>query len=67
MGQYRVTFGQRILLAGTSKVLVDATTEVEFRDENEKVVPVPKQVVDISMATISPSGPRSSRKGRQDR
>ncbi len=49
----KITMGQRIIFAGTTKVVVDATTDVEFRDENERIVPVPKQILDLSRANLT--------------
>jgi len=65
MGQHKIVFGQRILLAGTTQVVVDATTEVEFRDERERLVPIPRQIVDIGMATLYPKGSSPQRGGKR--
>jgi acyl-CoA thioester hydrolase len=50
----RLTFGQRILLAGSGKVIADAVTEIEFRDENERPVPVPQMIVDATREFLEP-------------
>jgi acyl-CoA thioester hydrolase len=65
MSQHKIVFGQRILLAGTTQVVVDATTEVEFRDERERLVPIPRQIVDIGMATLYPKGSPTQRGGKR--
>ena len=64
LDDYHVIFGQRILLAGTNKVLVDATTAVDFRNEEEQVVPIPKQIVDLGKATLAPGGPLGGNRDR---
>jgi len=50
--KYKLIFGQRIVLENTGRVLADATTEVEFRDNAGKVVTIPRQLVDVSKANI---------------
>jgi len=50
----RLIFGQRILLAGSGKVMADAVTEVEFRDQNERPMPVPQMILDASREFLPP-------------
>jgi all-trans-retinol 13,14-reductase len=50
---HRLTFGMRIVLEGTGKVVADATTDVEFRDEHERLVPVPRQFIDLSLGDMN--------------
>jgi len=56
LSSHKISFGQRILLQDSATVLADATTEVEFRDENEVPVPLPKAVADAGLAHLA--GPR---------
>ncbi|HUT76436.1 MAG TPA: FAD-dependent oxidoreductase, partial [Polyangia bacterium] len=47
VSSHRVTFRQRIVEQATGRLLTDAVTDVEFRDDEERLVPVPRPVVDI--------------------
>jgi len=52
LSPYRLTFGQRIVLLGTNTVLADVTTEIEFRDDAGNILPMPKQLADVSAANL---------------
>ncbi len=52
----RITFGQRIAFQESGKVIADVTTEVEFRDENEKIVPIPAPVLDATYEALPQNG-----------
>ncbi|MCP4605615.1 MAG: FAD-dependent oxidoreductase [Proteobacteria bacterium] len=54
LSSHRITFGQRIAFQHSSDVIADITTEVEFRDENERLVPVPAQVLDATFEELPP-------------
>ena len=48
----RVTFAQRLVLEGTGEVVADAITDVEFRDNDEQLVPVPVQLAEMAEAVM---------------
>ncbi|MBW2276370.1 MAG: FAD-dependent oxidoreductase [Deltaproteobacteria bacterium] len=50
----RLIFGQRILFAGSGKVVADAVAEIEFRDEQEQPMPIPQMIVDASREFLPP-------------
>jgi prolycopene isomerase len=51
---HRLLFGQRVLSAGDGKVVADAVTEVEFRDEQERPVPIPQMVIEAAREFLPP-------------
>jgi YbgC/YbaW family acyl-CoA thioester hydrolase len=61
----RLIFGQRILFAGSGKVVADAVTEIEFRDENERPMPVPQMIVDASREFLTPDKVGGEPEGRE--
>jgi phytoene desaturase/YbgC/YbaW family acyl-CoA thioester hydrolase len=56
------TFGQRVVFKDTGKVVVDTAIDVEFRDENENLVPVPPHVLDAGTAVLLANEQRRARK-----
>lgn len=50
----RLYFGQRIMFAGDGKMVADAITEVEFRDQNERPVQVPQMILDATREFLPP-------------
>lgn len=50
--EYQVIFGQRITLKDVGKVTADITTVVEFRDQREELVKIPKQVLDAALEQL---------------
>jgi YbgC/YbaW family acyl-CoA thioester hydrolase len=49
---HQLTFGQRIVSAASGRVIADVITDCEFRDERDRVVAVPRQVVDLGTAHL---------------
>jgi YbgC/YbaW family acyl-CoA thioester hydrolase len=52
---FRVVFGQRIVQRQTGEVLADVTTVCQFRDKNDKPVPIPPEALDAGLASL-PNG-----------
>jgi prolycopene isomerase len=50
----RMIFGQRIVFAGSGKVVADAVTEIEFRDEREQPMALPQLIIDASREYLPP-------------
>jgi acyl-CoA thioester hydrolase len=51
----RIALEQRIVLAATGQVVADAVTEVESRDLDERVAPIPAQLVDGYYEALPPT------------
>jgi YbgC/YbaW family acyl-CoA thioester hydrolase len=49
-------FGQRFVLADNDELVADLVTTVEFRDERERVIDIPRQAADIARANLLRSG-----------
>lgn len=47
-----MAFAQRIVLQDSEEVVSDFVTLVEFRDENEQVIPLPRPLVDVAIANL---------------
>ncbi len=60
-----LTFGQRVVLKKTKEVVADVTTEVEFRDEDERPVPLPDQIRDTSLGAL-PSYTKEKDRGEKE-
>jgi len=52
VGRRRIAFGQRFMLADTEDLTADLVTLVEFRDERERVIALPRQAADIARANL---------------
>ena len=50
--QAEMSFAQRIVLQGSEEVVADFVTLVEFRDEHEQVIPLPRPLVDVAIANL---------------
>ncbi len=59
---HRIVFGQRIAFQGSGKVIANVTNEVEFRDENDVPVPIPRQALDATLGAL-PQNRRGPRRG----
>jgi prolycopene isomerase len=57
VASHRLTFRQRIVNQTTGKLLADALTDVEFRDDEERLVPVPRPMIDLSLGDLAQNGP----------
>ncbi|MCP4678614.1 MAG: FAD-binding protein [Deltaproteobacteria bacterium] len=55
---HRIVFGQRIAFQDSGKVIADVTNEVEFRDENDVPVPIPRQALDATLGALPQNGIR---------
>lgn len=52
----RLAFGQRFTIADTEELTADLITLVEFRDERERVIELPRQAADIARANLMKLG-----------
>jgi len=48
----QLAFGQRFMLADTDELTADLVTLVEFRDDRERVIELPRQAADIARANL---------------
>ena len=48
----KLTFGQRIVNVQTGEILADAATDVEFRDPDDNLVEIPREIVDVTRAVL---------------
>jgi YbgC/YbaW family acyl-CoA thioester hydrolase len=53
---HRLTIRHRIVLQATGQLLADAVSEVEFRDDEERLVPVPRTFVDLGLGDLAQPG-----------
>jgi phytoene dehydrogenase-like protein/acyl-CoA thioesterase FadM len=56
VGPRHLSFGQRFLVAGSEELCADLITVVEFRDEHERPVEIPRQAAAIARANLLGAG-----------
>ncbi len=60
----RISFGHRYTLSETGEIHTDQVTHVEFRDERERVIELPRQAADIARANLLAWQGAQARKSR---
>jgi acyl-CoA thioesterase FadM len=52
VGPEHLGLGHRFVAEGSDEVAAELVTRVEFRDEQERVIPLPRQAADIARANL---------------